>query len=1076
MFGTLLVNSSNLYNLISVVTAGGTMERSRLSQKQFVGIKMSVAEENIPSPRNGAYSQRFSNELNILSIDHCYAKPWSSHPEASNARPLHMLFMERFPRSSALDKHRSTDIINVVDNIDEISHPYDTSKISMNECEKLTSLLPPEYLENKEDWEEHISSVRTTWSVQQNRNFAKVMRILQADRLAKLSISGIKNEQFQRRLQIDKAAKRVRCAFANVGWNMTVILWLHNLFLENLRGQLLTSYLEILQILKMKISSLVDRLIQGTNPNLTFFNTESLSGILKRNWDPALSSINQHKLKKLPENPLLLLIPNTAATSPNLMTIKRHKFWHSQLSAMGKVITLAPFSTNQNLSIVTSLENMITNARAKILEIKSHFPGRPIILIGWQVGALIAIHISSMEVVHGIICLGFPTMGISGSRGEIDDSIYNCRTPTLFVVGQNASSCSVDLLEDIRERLRIETELVLIGGADDHLRMSRAKKQCYSVTQTMVDRCIMDEMYQFLCLILSQANTQSEIMDEVEVSKKQRKRKHKEITSTAGSQTTGGEPKQVNPKPVKAIKLAKAVGYTGQLVLSGQITKKSPKKKFSDGAGSKHLLTSFTSTERLKSLSKVSEAEAIASAPELSSLLQNIKTQNQVKPASNTVTPILYAPSFPTNIPSSTAVTLSKFLHSSGLSRAGTVVKCSTTSKEAEKNVSCGLDTEKQHETQVKQPQILLRAGTSSSPISIPLTLSMANKVLKATPMMKITGSNPSSAQIQQLFSTFTNSSSSVLVSSGSVTHHQNSVLSTSSSILSPVVTVKPEVMETRPGLSNCSSSSGTPVSSATDLVKDPSAPPSSVPCTVSIDLGQISQAVPSTQGVMKFVSTTSKISLISNMKQYKDVSAEKASRPTAELLTSTSPVVHPKPQQICSDSSPAQSSSLQLSPSTGIFSFKSSTLTDTENGKNEDQPTRTVQNLSFSTNTTVTCARSKTDNDSSLPQPKKSGFTSLSSNSATHHLSTHITTSTHVTAQTSTTSTDSGSGVVVSETRQCDSDKTASRPVHSSWTPMHTKAAKSTISSYTATPKTVISTTSSTRTRTIRTPKQYDL
>ena len=90
-----------------------------------------------------------------------------------------------------------------------------------------------------------------------------------------------------------------------------------------------------------------------------------------------------------------------------------------------------------------------------------------------------------------------------GTRGEPDDPLLDMRTPTLFVIGDNATQTRPDDLEDIRERMRAETSMVVIGGADDKLRMSKHKKTAEGITQSMVDRCIADEIYNFISYVLN---------------------------------------------------------------------------------------------------------------------------------------------------------------------------------------------------------------------------------------------------------------------------------------------------------------------------------------------------------------------------------------------------------------------------------------------------------------------------------------------------------------------------------------------------------------------------------------------
>ena len=96
-----------------------------------------------------------------------------------------------------------------------------------------------------------------------------------------------------------------------------------------------------------------------------------------------------------------------------------------------------------------------------------------------------------METVTACICLGFPMFTMEGIRGDADDPILDLKHPVLFVVGQNATLCRPDDIEDMRERMKTDTGLVVVGGADDELRVSKHKKKAEGITQSMVDRCIM---------------------------------------------------------------------------------------------------------------------------------------------------------------------------------------------------------------------------------------------------------------------------------------------------------------------------------------------------------------------------------------------------------------------------------------------------------------------------------------------------------------------------------------------------------------------------------------------------------
>eukprot|EP00118_Oscarella_pearsei_P021068 m.234189 g.234189 ORF g.234189 m.234189 type:complete len:86 (+) comp40105_c1_seq4:1124-1381(+) len=62
--------------------------------------------------------------------------------------------------------------------------------------------------------------------------------------------------------------------------------------------------------------------------------------------------------------------------------------------------------------------------------------------------------------------------------------------PVLFVVGSVSKCCNISRLEEVREKMRADTSLTVIEGADDYLRVSWDKKKDEVVTQSMVDKCI----------------------------------------------------------------------------------------------------------------------------------------------------------------------------------------------------------------------------------------------------------------------------------------------------------------------------------------------------------------------------------------------------------------------------------------------------------------------------------------------------------------------------------------------------------------------------------------------------------
>jgi hypothetical protein len=383
--------------------------------------------------------------------------------------------------------------------------PYDQEKarLLMTECERNINFARIEEVVD-EAWEEKVK--REGWSMSQTRLFNRVMKALQSDRLARLANAGHANEPVLRRLCIDKTAKRIRQALAGAAWDPALTRWLHSTLTSVLGQSTLAAYLDVLQTVFSKAPTQVASMmgwsdVEGNkNPK-----DEALKLLLKRPWDPVANFLSMHQLSKLPKDVILMMVPDLppdAARSP--ASLKRLKVWSNQLSLLGKVVHVSVDTLTTAAQFVGSVESAVL---AKCSEVHDCYPAWPIILVGWQIGALIACKLSCLDYISAVIALGFPTNYLKGTINDAEEMLVKMKTPTLFIVGQNASTCCIDDLEDMREHMPADNSLVIVGGADDRLRMSHGRRRYEGVTQSMVDRCVLEKIGEFLMAVLSKDAT-----------------------------------------------------------------------------------------------------------------------------------------------------------------------------------------------------------------------------------------------------------------------------------------------------------------------------------------------------------------------------------------------------------------------------------------------------------------------------------------------------------------------------------------------------------------------------------------
>lgn len=199
--------------------------------------------------------------------------------------------------------------------------------------------------------------------------------------------------------------------------------------MESLPPSYLSAYIDILQTLKAKLPNLVDKMIFGRPFNI---NQELLGPVLKKPWEPIVA----HKNRKLPGQPYIVVVPS----GPNMASpSSRLQKWYALFATMASVIpiTMPPQGANgRKQTMLAVSEQMVSVTRAKIQDVRQEAPNRPIILVGFNAGAALAIQIGLVEAVSSVVCLGFAYNTVNGIRGTPDDHITGVTAPVLFVIGQ----------------------------------------------------------------------------------------------------------------------------------------------------------------------------------------------------------------------------------------------------------------------------------------------------------------------------------------------------------------------------------------------------------------------------------------------------------------------------------------------------------------------------------------------------------------------------------------------------------------------------------------------------------------
>jgi predicted alpha/beta-hydrolase family hydrolase len=191
--------------------------------------------------------------------------------------------------------------------------------------------------------------------------------------------------------------------------------------------------------------------------------------------------------------PFFLFAPGAGAPSSHPWM----QNWKRYLAEIGDVETFDYDYMREGRKRPDPLPRLIGAHRLALAAVRND-ANEPIFLIGKSMGGRVGCHVALEEEVAGLICLGYPLCA-GGDRSKLRDQVLReLQRPILFVQGSRDFLCPLDLLENVRKRMKAPNELHVVNGGDHSLRVAKRDLQAAKTTQQDMERRILEAIRQFI--------------------------------------------------------------------------------------------------------------------------------------------------------------------------------------------------------------------------------------------------------------------------------------------------------------------------------------------------------------------------------------------------------------------------------------------------------------------------------------------------------------------------------------------------------------------------------------------------
>jgi uncharacterized protein len=174
------------------------------------------------------------------------------------------------------------------------------------------------------------------------------------------------------------------------------------------------------------------------------------------------------------------------------------KQWAARLATLGAVEAF-DYPYMQSKKRAPDPQPVLVRAHLAAIErAEALHPDHELILVGKSMGSRMSCHAALERPVSKLVCMGYPLLA-PGNSGKVRDQVLlELEHPVLFVQGTRDPLCPLELLGNVREKMRARNKLFVVDAGDHSLQVTKTQLKAVGETQSAVDDRILHVIRHFI--------------------------------------------------------------------------------------------------------------------------------------------------------------------------------------------------------------------------------------------------------------------------------------------------------------------------------------------------------------------------------------------------------------------------------------------------------------------------------------------------------------------------------------------------------------------------------------------------